>query len=95
MFVIFLFETNDVPPVVSGTLSDVTMYVTSSSDAPVAVSLTAPSATDTSDVTLTSNYNPGDTFLICNTPVTYTAMDEAGNTEEVSFTVDIILGMKY
>ena len=88
-----MIETDDVLPVISGTPSDITMYIASSSDAPVAVSWTAPTATDTNGVTLTSTHNPGDTFPIGNTPVTYTARDEAGNTAPVSFTVDIILGM--
>ena len=69
------------------------MYIASSSSAPVAVSWTAPTATDFYDVTLTSTHNPGDTFQIGNTPVTYTATDEAGNTAQASFTVFIILGM--
>ena len=68
------------------------MQITSSADAPVAVSWTAPTATDTNGVTLTSSHNPGDTFPIGNTPVTYTATDEAGNTAQISFTVSIILG---
>ena len=88
-----MLETDDVDPVISGTLSDITMYIASSGDAPVAVSWTAPTATDTNGVTLTSTHNPGDTFPIGNTPVTYTARDEAGNTAQVSFTVLIILGM--
>ena len=69
------------------------MFIASSSDAPVEVSWTAPTATDTNGVTLTSTHNPGDTFPIANTPVTYTATDKAGNTAQVSFTVSIILGM--
>ena len=93
MLPIFLFETDEVDPVISGSLSDITMYIASSSSAPVAVSWTAPTATDTYAVTLTSTHSPGDTFPIGNTPVTYTARDEAGNTAQVSFTVFIILGM--
>ena len=68
------------------------MYIASSGDAPVAVSWTAPTVTDTNRVTLTSTHNPGDTFPIGSTPVTYTARNEAGNTAQVSFTVFIILG---
>ena len=88
-----MFETDEVDPVIVGSLTDITMYIASSGDAPVAVSWTAPTATDTNGVTLTSTHNPGDTFQIGNTPVTYTARDEAGNTAQVSFTVVIILGM--
>ena len=69
------------------------MYITSASDAPVSVSWAAPTATDTNAVTLTSTHNPGDTFPIGDTPVTYTARDDAGNTAQVSFMVFIILGM--
>ena len=86
-------ETDDVLPIISGTPNDITMYIASSSDAPVVVSWTAPAATDNNGVTLTSAHNPGDTFPLGNTRVTYTARDEAGNTQEVSFTIDIILGM--
>ena len=87
-----MFETDDVDPVISGSLSDITMYIASSSNAPITVSWTAPTATDNNGITLTSTHNPGDTFPIGNTPVTYTARDEAGNIAEVSFTVIIILG---
>ena len=85
--------TDEIDPVISGSVSDITMYIASSGDAPVAVSWTAPTATDTNGVTLTSTHNPGDTFPIGDTPVTYTARDEAGNTGQISFTVSIILGM--
>ena len=88
-----MFETDEVDPVIVGSLTDITMYIASSGDVPVAVSWTAPTATDTNGVTLTSTHNPGDTFQIGSTPVTYTARDEAGNTAQVSFTVVIILGM--
>ena len=93
MLLIFLFETDEIDPVITGALSDITMYIASSGDAPVAVSWTAPTATDANGVTLTSTHNPGDTFPIGDTPVTYTARDEAGNTAQSSFTVSIILGM--
>ena len=93
MLLVFTFETDDVDPVISGSLEDITMYIASSGDAPVSVSWTTPTATDTHGVTLTSTHNPGDTFPIGNTPVIYTARDEAGNTAQVSFTVSIILGM--
>ena len=80
-------------PIFSGPLSDIKIYITSSSDAPVAVSWTAPTATDAYGVTVTSTHNPPDTFPIGNTNVKYTATDEAGNIAEVAFTVIIILGM--
>ena len=48
-----------------------------------------PSATDNCSVTLTSSHNPGDKFAIGTTTVTYTAIDEAGNTSSCSFDVTI------
>ena len=88
-----MFVTDEIDPVISGTLSEITMYIASSSNGPVAVSWTAPTATDANGVTLTSTHNPDDTFPIGSTPVTYTARDEAGNTAQVSFTISVILGM--
>ena len=52
------------------------------------VSWTAPTATDNSGTqTLTSDYNPGDSFPIGTTTVTYTSTDAAGNTATCSFDV--------
>ena len=55
------------------------------------VTWTIPTATDNSEeaVTLTSDYSPGDVFLLGNTTVTYTATDVYGNTGSYSFNVEV------
>ena len=54
------------------------------------ISWTPPTATDNSGTqTLTSDYNPGDSFPIGSTTVTYTSTDAAGNTDTCTFTVNI------
>ena len=62
--------------------------VTDSGIATGTVSWTAPTATDNSGThTLTSTHNPGDSFPIGTTPVTYTSTDAAGNTDICTFDV--------
>ena len=50
-----------------------------------------PSATDNSGepVTISSNFNSGDTFPIGITTVTYTATDTSGNEESATFTITV------
>ena len=58
------------------------------------VSWTEPSSTDNSgSPTLTSDYNPGDSFPIGTTTVTYTSTDIAGNTATCTFDVVVTSGM--
>ena len=55
------------------------------------ISWTAPTATDNSGTqTLTSTHNPGDSFPIGTTTVTYTATDAAGNSANCSFDVIVV-----
>ena len=52
------------------------------------VTWTVPTATDNSGTqTLTSTHNPGDSFPIGTTTVTYTSTDAAGNTATCSFAI--------
>src|SRR5206468_1380667 len=55
---------------------------------------TAPTATDNcssgSDLTLTSNHNPGETFPGGETTVTYMAKDKANNTATCTFKVKVV-----
>ena len=52
------------------------------------VNWTQPTATDNSGIqTLTSTHNSGENFTIGNNTVTYTATDDAGNTETCTFFV--------
>ena len=55
------------------------------------VTWTVPTASDNSGeaVTLTSDYSPGDVFLLGDTTVTYTATDAYGNTGTYSFNVEV------
>ena len=52
---------------------------------------TPPTASDNADegVTVTSSHNPGDSFAIGATTVTYTATDPYGNSNTTSFDVRI------
>ena len=73
-------------PVISGTPASFTATITCAGP----VSWTAPTATDNCNVTsFTSNIQPGASFPIGNTTVTYTAIDAAGNTTITSFVVTV------
>ena len=80
---------DDEYPVISSTPIDISQ----STDATVATAIvtwTHPTASDNSGmVTLTSSHNPGDTFNLGATTVTYTAVDAAANQVTDSFTVTI------
>ncbi len=56
---------------------------------PVVVSWTAPSATDNCSAALTSDYDPGDSFPVGTTTVTYTSTDGEGNTADCNFDVTV------
>ena len=76
-------------PVFSGTPADITV----NNDAGVcsaAVSWTAPTATDNCGATVTSTHNPGASFNVGMTTVTYTATDAANNSVTTSFTVTVV-----
>ena len=80
--------TDSEDPIVSGTPS--TQNVNTDPGSPNGtVSWTPPTASDNSgdEVTLTSDYSPGDAFPIGTTAVTYTAMDAYGNSATSSFNV--------
>ncbi len=63
---------------------------TDANSATAVVTWSAPTASDNSgSVTLTSSHSSGDTFPIGETTVTYTAVDDAGNQIEDTFTVTI------
>ncbi|HEY5823846.1 MAG TPA: HYR domain-containing protein [Cyclobacteriaceae bacterium] len=60
-----------------------------------AVTWTPPTATDNcGNVTLTSTHNPGDTFNVGSTTITYTATDDYNNTKTCSFKVTVKDGIK-
>ena len=50
-----------------------------SGDCEAVVTWTAPTADDNCSATLSSTHNPGDSFNVGTTTVTYTATDAAGN----------------
>ena len=79
-------------PVITGCPSDQSQN-TDSGVATAAVTWIAPTASDNSGTeTLTSTNNPGDTFPIGTTNVTYTSTDPYGNTATCTFEV-LITGM--
>jgi phosphopantetheinyl transferase (holo-ACP synthase) len=53
------------------------------------VTWTAPTTTDNCSSTLTSTHNPGDTFAVGMTTVTYTSTDASNNVTTASFTVTV------
>ena len=82
---------NDItPPVLSACPDDITVFTTIATGS---ATWTPPTATDNcSDVTLTSNFEPGYSgFAVGTTPVIYTATDESGNSSTCSFTVTVVL----
>ena len=83
-----LFFTDAEVPVISGTPSNQTIN-TDASLPNATVTWTPPTASDNSgeEVTLTSDYESGDSFSIGTTTVTYTATDAYGNTATSAFNV--------
>ena len=80
---------DDEMPVISSTPADISQS-TDATLATAVVTWSAPTANDNSGVvTLTSTHNPGDTFSLGATTVTYTAVDAAANMATDSFTVTI------
>ena len=75
-------------PVISGTPSDITQ-TNDTGICGAVVTWTAPTPTDNCEVSMTSTHNPGATFSVGMTTVTYTAVDSAGNSAMESFTVTI------
>ena len=76
-------------PIVTECPTDITRN--SNSGNTVNITWAPPTATDnTGMVTLTSDYNPGDSFAIGTTVVTYTATDASGNTATCSFNVTVV-----
>lgn len=77
------------PPAFSGVPADITEEATGPSGA--AVTFTPPTATDIVDgaVTVTCDYNSGDTFPLGTTTVTCSAIDNAGNSDSVNFDITV------
>src|SRR5262249_29588222 len=83
-------ETN--PPSITGCPANITTNTGPGHTAcDQVVTWTPPTATDNCAVSsFTSNHNPGDTFPVGTTTVTYTAIDTASNTATCSFTVTVV-----
>ena len=89
IFFVQLGFADDEDPVISSTPADISQS-TDATEANAVVTWTPPTASDNSGVvTLTSTYNPGDTFSLGATTVTYTAVDAAANLVTDSFIVSI------
>jgi gliding motility-associated-like protein len=78
---------DDIDPKITGCPSNISKAASSSCQA--VVSWTPPTATDACPFTLTSSHQPGSSFLIGTTTVTYTAKDAYGNTSICSFDVTV------
>ena len=77
---------DDTDPVIAGCPVDISVSADASCEA--VVSWTAPTASDNCSVaSFTSDHNPGETFSLGTTTVTYTATDGAGNVVTCSFDV--------
>jgi HYR domain len=85
------------PPVISGCPSNITVNTgLGNTTCSQTATWTPPTATDaclhlaTQTQPITSNFNPGATFPVGVTTVTYTATDLSGNTSTCSFTVTVV-----
>ena len=77
-------------PIITGCPGDL-FQKTDTGETTGTVSWTPPTSTDNSGApTLTSTHNPGDSFPVGSTTVTYTSTDAAGN--EATCTFDIMIG---
>lgn len=77
-----------ISPVVSGCPADIQITPDSSDCSPI-VTWVEPTESDNCTATMTSNYASGDNFPVGTTTVTYTAVDQSGNTAACSFMVTI------
>src|SRR5207244_2497068 len=79
-------------PTISGCPNNITVYTgPGRTTCDQVATWTAPTATDNCAVaSFTSNKNPGATFPVGTTTVTYTAKDAAGNQSQCSFTVTVV-----
>ncbi|MEM1322850.1 MAG: HYR domain-containing protein [Bacteroidota bacterium] len=72
--------------------ADTTIFLNGPCD--VTVSWTEPVPTDncsaSGDITVSSSHDPGDTFPVGTTTVTYNAIDEAGNASSCSFDINVM-----
>ncbi len=83
-----------IAPVIAGMPSDITQNTDAGVNSAV-VTWPPPTASDNVGVTsFTSPHNPGDTFALGTTTVTYTALDAAGKSSTASFTVTVSDGEK-
>ena len=81
---------DNAPPVFENITQDITIIV-EPGETQAMVTWTTPVATDASgEVTLTSDYNPGDMFPVGTTTVTYMAVDFTGNTATQTFIVSVV-----
>src|SRR5205814_386645 len=78
------------PPVLSDCPANITRPA-AAGQCSTTVTWTPPTATDNcGSPGVAASHNPGATFAVGTTTVTYTAMDSAGNTATCSFTVSIV-----
>lgn len=78
---------DNVAPVIANCNHGAIQEVTANNSCVAVVTWTPPTATDNCSATLTSTHNPGDTFPLGKTDVTYTATDPSGNVTVCTFKV--------
>ncbi len=79
---------DNVVPSVSGCPSDINIEIPFGSTT-ANVSWTEPVFSDNCSFTVSQSHNPGDSFSLGSTTVTYTATDDSGNSDRCSFSVNV------
>ena len=83
-------RTESTPPVIEQ-LDDIIQIPSTSLVSSIKVSWVAPTITDNSgQFTVSATHQPGDSFSVGITQVTYTAIDNSGNSSSMSFNVQVI-----
>lgn len=79
---------DETPPLFTSCPSDITVELLSTCDTPVFWD--EPVTTDNCNFQLTASYNPGETFALGTTEVSYTATDNFGNTSSCTFNINVV-----
>ena len=80
--------TDNEDPTIAGTPANITQTA-DNGDCAALVTWTPPTSADNCSTTLTSTHNPGDSFNVGSTTVTYTSTDASSNVATSSFTVTV------
>ena len=81
---------DNTPPTILNFPNDTTVYLPDDK-CEIAVNWIPPTATDNLELqSISSSHNPGDIFPVGTNPVTYFALDNAGNSSEKSFNITVL-----